>query len=351
MKNTKFSEKSRGTLAVAALILFLGGISFAAVRAKQSLVKAAPKTTSAHTGNPVNVPIVFTSRGRSAKARAWVPTEPVKPVSLPFSGSSTMQWLPDYSGVLVAADDMPMVLHRYNSRTQEFGPPEDVAKHLANEGVDYTIRLSSTQDFAPSPDKTKLVYGDEKGVHLFNLKTGEKQLLLERSNINKRDAAGKYEDAPQYFAWAPDSTRIAFSVEGNKQMGLQGVNPIEELYLVDVDGKNLRHVGQGFSPSWSPNKRYIVAIDGAANGGKQLVRFDTETKDRRVLDTAKLATFHFVSYSPDGKHLAVIGKAKPKDYSESLYLATPEGEIERVIVSQDKMPNVVLGSRGSRADW
>ena len=226
-----------------------------------------------------------------------------------------------------------------------FGAPTRVDEHFASKGVSYEISLLSYQDFAPSPDQNSLIYGDEKGIHLFDLHTGSQRLLIPREQINGR------KDDPSYFAWSNDGKQIAFSVEGDDQIGLQEVNQVEELYTVNTDGTNLHHVGQGFSASWSPDGNSLVAIYGAANGGKQLVRFDLQKATRDVLDTAKLDLFHFVSYSPNGKQLAVIGGVKPNDYKGSLYLAKPDGQIERVLVPYNQMPPITGGNSGSRAEW
>ncbi len=249
-------------------------------------------------------------------------------------------WLGDHSGILVALYQKPIVYFSYDPKTHKFGPSESMAKRLAKADVNYELTLSPYQDFAPSPDNTQLVYGDEKGVHLFDLQTGKERLLLERGKING------HRDAPGYFAWSHDGGQIAFSVEGNERMGKQAIYFAEELYTVKVDGTDLRHVGQGFSPTWSPDNRSIVAIYGGANGGKELVRFDLQTKKRKVLRTVKLDSLSFVSYSPDGKQLAIFGGKAARDYP-TLYLTDTNGKFERGLLPKYEL----LESGASRADW
>lgn len=348
--NIKSLNANGATGALTVLTLILGSASWMVARSQQSVPQNDNPTSVFNAGqkkiaNPTEVPILFTSRMDDRNAQAWLASEPTQSIDLPITGVSTMSWLPDYSGVLAVVGRNPMMLYPYDKQTHTFGIPKRVDEHFALKGVKYNIPLLSYQDFAPSPDQKNLVYGDEKGVHLFDLQTGAERVLVPRGQINGLD------DAPSYFAWSSDGKQIAFSVEGNDQLGLQEVDQVEELYTVDADGTKLHHVGQGFSASWSPDKSSIVAIYGAANGGKQLVRFNLQSGKCDVLATTKLDLFHFVSYSPDGKQLAIIGGVKPDDYKGSLYLANSDGKIERVLVPYNKMPPIALGNSGSRADW
>lgn len=349
--NTKILNAKGEIRAVTILTLFLGTGSWMVARSQQmpSLI-GEPKTPVVSTAGAIKtdtaeIPILFASAIKGEKVRAWVPTEPVQAVALPLVGAVKVKWLSDYSGILATENLGPLIYFPYDGAKHQFGQAQSVAKTLGNPGVDYDLQITSLQDFAPSPDDVHLVYGDKEGVHLFNLKTGEDHLLLARKKINGRT------DAPSYFAWSKDGKQIAFSVEGNEQMGLDQRDQLEELYTINADGTGLQHVGQGFSASWSPDSRYIVAIYGGANLGDQLVRFNLQDGTRSVLSTTRLTTFNFVSYSPDGKQLAVIGAVKPDGFAKSLYLATPAGKMERVLVPSQEMPPVVGGNLGSRADW
>lgn len=349
--NTKILNTKGRIGAATILTLLLGTGSWMAARSQQALSPTGDQrtplvpTAGATKIGTAEIPILFASAIEDEKVRAWVPTEPVQEVDLPLKGAVKVKWLSDHSGILAVENQGPLVFRSYDREKHQFGQAQSVAKTLGNPGADYDLQITALQDFAPSPDGAGLVFGDEKGVHLFDLKTGSDRLLLTRSTLNKRT------DAPSYFAWSDDGKQVAFSVEGDEQIGLDQRDQLEELYTVNADGTGLRHVGQGFSASWSSDSRYIVAIYGGANFGRQLVRFDLQDGTQNVLRKTRLTTFTFVSYSPDGKQLAVVSATEPDGFLESLYLTTPNGQLERVLVPGRKMPPIVGGNLGSRADW
>jgi Tol biopolymer transport system component len=87
------------------------------------------------------------------------------------------------------------------------------------------------------------------------------------------------------FAWSPDGKWIAYTslrrdVNGD---GSINMNDSENLFLMPAEGSterllNLR--GRAvFSPSWSPDGRFILVLVTEGEGQNAIWRFDTATED------------------------------------------------------------------------
>lgn len=140
-----------------------------------------------------------------------------------------------------------------------------------------------------SPDGTRILFGrpsidtsrdgfvtvsDEADIYILDLATNGE------TNLTNTPAFGEFN-----FAWSPDGQEIVYTstrrdVNGDGSINL---NDSENLFLIPADGGaeqllNLRGRA-AFSPSWSPDGRYILlmALDG--DGQNTLWRYDTQTED------------------------------------------------------------------------
>jgi len=75
--------------------------------------------------------------------------------------------------------------------------------------------------------------------------------------------------------------------------------------IVKMDGMNLRIMGTGFQPDWSPNGKTIVFVRVSQQVGK-IYRMDAGTG----LNLVELSNIHandrMPTWSPDGKHVAFL---------------------------------------------
>lgn len=323
------------------ILLILGFILSVAMATVKVNAQITPRTVDVK-----SVPILYSPRnGPNQVPLGIVPSQPPLIFKTPFDDSATVVWMPDHQSVLVSAGGKPLTFHRYNSLTRRFGEAKDVAAVLGNPGVNYKLRFNGFQSFAPSPDAKTLTFGDKQGVKVLDFKTGQMRLLVPRDNLPQKN----YDEGPSSFAWSPNSQKIAFSVASDEVFGLQAIVPYQDLYLVGRDGKGLHRLGRGFGPSWSPDGRYIVAIEGERGAGKHIVRYETLTGKRQTLRSSRLQSFNFVSYSPNGQQLAIIGDPDPQSKGlKSLFLADTDGKLLRVLAP---WKTLVPSSRALRADW
>jgi TolB protein len=99
------------------------------------------------------------------------------------------------------------------------------------------------------------------------------------------------------------ATRIAFS-----QPRMVGGQEVQELWMVDSDGENLRritnHESIVLSPAWSPDGRKI-AFSSFRNGDQRIYELEVESGRERMVDPGRPGQHMTPSYSPDGKLLAM----------------------------------------------
>jgi TolB protein len=140
-----------------------------------------------------------------------------------------------------------------------------------------------------SPDGTQILFGrattdtsgdgnvsvsDEADVYVLDLASGEEK------NLTNTPAFGEFN-----FAWSPDGQWIAYTsmrrdANGDGSLNL---NDSENLFMIPADGGeerllNLRGM-QVFSPSWSPDGRFILVLVMDDDGQNAIWRYDNWTED------------------------------------------------------------------------
>ncbi len=136
-----------------------------------------------------------------------------------------------------------------------------------------------------SPDGTHIVFGRATMDT-----TGDGRITTnDVSDIYTQDLASGVEknltNTPAFddfgFAWSPDGEWIAFTsvrldVNGDRRINL---SDSQDLFMIRVDGSDERRLNldgkQVFSPSWSPDGRFILVLVGDDEGQTSIWRFDT----------------------------------------------------------------------------
>jgi Tol biopolymer transport system component len=96
---------------------------------------------------------------------------------------------------------------------------------------------------------------------------------------------------------SPQGDKIVFQAGGGKG-----------LYICNADGTELRNLGQGERPSWTPDGKYVVVMliadDGEVITQGELLSIDVATGTRTSLLASKNYVAVSPAVSPDGKKLA-----------------------------------------------
>ena len=135
-------------------------------------------------------------------------------------------------------------------------------------------------------------------------------------------------------AFSPDGSQVAFVWEGAEQN-----NPDIYVKLIDT-GEPLRlttNAAPDLNPVWSPDGRYIAFTREGEAGGIYLipVRGGAERKLGEIFPTYSRGTYpqfggDTLSYSPDGKYLAVADKMSEREPFSIFLLAVETGEKRRL---------------------
>lgn len=146
---------------------------------------------------------------------------------------------------------------------------------------------SSGADSRPrwSPDGSRIVFGratqdttqdgritanDASDVFILHLATQQVENLTRTPGFNDFN-----------FAWSPDGAWIAFTSvrQDANEDGAINLSDSRDLFLIRPDGSDERRLRLGdkaiFSPSWSPDGRFIVVLAVTEGGQNEIMRFDT----------------------------------------------------------------------------
>jgi eukaryotic-like serine/threonine-protein kinase len=173
------------------------------------------------------------------------------------------------------------------------------------------LQLSSPPLYAMlprwSPDGSKILFYDEKGkpsrIYEVPAAGGALQQILPSMSGNQADPV-----------WSPEGSQIAFggvSNAGPTAIHILNVKTRQITTLPDSDGL--------FSPRWSPDGRYLVALPSDSSGMKL---FDFKTKKWKVLVKGLVG---YISFSRDGRfvYYDTLGQTVER-------VAVPGGKIEPV---------------------
>jgi len=139
-----------------------------------------------------------------------------------------------------------------------------------------------------SPDGRKIVFGratqDTNGDGRITTNDASDVYTLDLATREEKDLTNTPAFNDFSFAWSPDGEWIAFTsvredVNGD---GVINLDDSQDLYLIRADGRGqnderrmILDAGPVFSPSWSPDGRYILVLVAYRDGQNAIWRFDT----------------------------------------------------------------------------
>lgn len=169
-----------------------------------------------------------------------------------------------------------------------------------SEPVNLTKSGALELDPAWSPDHTRIAFAaldpGKKSADIYVMKADGS----ERTRLTEL-APGSYAFAP---AWSPDGRQIAYStIQDPKGSAVTRV----ALFLMGMDGKSTKSLGEGMAPVWSPDGKQLActAFSNTAKGESPSVYvMDPDgTHRKRLVEEAVAA-----AWSPDGKRLLYTGE-------------------------------------------
>ncbi len=136
---------------------------------------------------------------------------------------------------------------------------------------------------------------DEQMFYLVDNETGEKRLLNDNFGLE-----------PEI---SPDGTKVVF-------------NNVDDLIVVDVDGKNRKNLGRGFRATWINNNQLVFQIatdDGHTYTGSELYMINIDGTNRVQLTHTPDVFEMFASWNGETNQLAFISFVDGQVYTAELY--------------------------------
>jgi Tol biopolymer transport system component len=170
--------------------------------------------------------------------------------------------------------------------------------------------------------------------------TGKARKRLTASQPEGSDAAGN--SGP---SWSPDGKQIVYTGTGDNVVE----DPtLEEIYVMDGDGGNVKRLTENsapdFSPAWSPDGKQIVFSRGsglqAESPSAAIYVMDPDGSDQKELYRAKDVLLVTPDWSPDGKQIAFTEVSYPAGIPKtSVYVVNSDGTGARIVARNAAEPD------------
>lgn len=158
------------------------------------------------------------------------------------------------------------------------------------DGTELT-QLTDTREFEQhpswSPDGQKILF--TRGSALTNMDIYV--MNADGSGINRLT---EHPERDERAVWSPDGSQIAFVSQRDGHL---------TIWLMDPQGGNKRKLVQGREPAWSPDGRHIAFTSGQFEGNDEIYIIDIDGSNMRRVTQHKRFDW-FPKWSPEGKRLA-----------------------------------------------
>lgn len=185
----------------------------------------------------------------------------------------------------------------------------------AGPAVEHLVLTSGIQQLALAPDGKKLAFLVHGDVFAVNAKDGGDAVRVTSTP-----------GAEEQLAWAPDSRRLAYASDRDGPW---------HLYLYDFASRAETRLtngpGSDITPRWSPDGRRIAF----SRNGRELHVLDVAAGTDRTVVTSIFSRPPFVderevAWSPDGRWLAYVAPAGPKQFV-NVFVVSAEGGARRQV--------------------
>ena len=200
-----------------------------------------------------------------------------------------------YSAFDAATTDQPMILDIFMMNAD------------GTNQTNLTKSRIGEADPASSPDGNLIAYavyiGEKPGKEgIFVMKT-------DGSAIRRVTPLGMVACAPD---WSLDGKHLIFCSVKWKANNYGGHDPTWRVYRIDLDGKNLRSLCEGWLPSWSPNGKSLLYTRLEGNSGKASlhIRNIDGSKDRSLTSPTDPWLNVKGTFSPNGSRIVYVGEGK-----------------------------------------
>lgn len=196
-------------------------------------------------------------------------------------------------------------------------------------GIEHLTLTKDIREMALSPDGRKIAIETRGQVFAVAAKDGGAA-----TRVTKTSAA------EQQPIWSPDSRRVAYSSDR------EGPSHIYMYEFATSSETQLTHgSGDDISPHWSPNGKSIAYT----RDGRELRLIELVSQTDRLLATGLLGRTPFVrshelAFSPDGRWIAYLNTAAPRDFTNAYMVSITGGTARPVTFLANGNANAIAWS-------
>jgi len=253
------------------------------------------------------------------EATVWDAANPQKPASLKTLRSPSSRiylgciaWSPDGKQIACGGYEVRGDIRKAKGVVEIWNPTlrKKIKQFKGSTGIVTSVAWSPNGKKLAAGDDINFVGGGKKRtVKIWDVQTGTNVFTFKEHVDSEKDLGGLN------ITWSPDGEKIASGMPRH----------FASLKVWKVSSGEILYTLKGTSATWSPDGKRIATI--SENGhvkvwdaltGKELFEF-LSRRERMDLDLTDYTFFKFLSWSPDGKKLAIAGK------SNILIWAMPEG--------------------------